>query len=142
MPLNSDQFNELLQTVGRSGKRTIAGERFLRHDELESRGLSPYGEDSDASWGAGFVASDGYGLGHTPAGGLRTVYTPDGKDLEDVATHKEGVGVINQHRAGTHPSQQPPKPRTPTGIPIGGFSPERRAELDKAKADMTRRFSE
>lgn len=113
MALNLDQFNELLQTVGRGGKRTIAGERFLRHDELESRGLSPYDKDSDASWGAGFVASDGYGLGHTPTGGLRTVYTPDGKDLEDVATHKEGVGVIKSHRAGEHGSQQPRKPRQP-----------------------------
>lgn len=113
MPLNPDQFNELLKNAGRRSKMTVAGERFLAHDELESRGLSPYSEDSDASWGAGFVASDGYGLGHTPAGGLRTVYTPDGKDLEDVATHKEGVEVIKSHRAGTHYSQQPPKPREP-----------------------------
>jgi hypothetical protein len=113
MALNPDQFNELLKNLDRGGKRTIAGERFIRHDELENRGLSPYHEESDASWGAGFVASDGYGLGHTPNGGLRTVYTPDGKDLEDVTTHKEGVAVIRQHRAGTHASQRPREPREP-----------------------------
>ena len=112
MALNPEQFNELLQTVGRGGKRTIAGERFLRHDELENRGLSPYDRHSDAAQ-AGFVTVDGYGLDHTPNGGLRSTYTPDGKELETVATHKEGVKAINEHRAGTHASQQPPKPREP-----------------------------
>lgn len=112
MALNPDQFNELLKNAGRRSKMTVAGERFLAHDELDSRGLSPYDKDSIASI-AGFVTVDGYGLDHTPNGGLRSTYTPDGKELETVATHKEGVKAINEHRAGTHASQQPPKPREP-----------------------------
>jgi hypothetical protein len=107
MALNPDQFNELLKTVGKSGKRTIAGERFIKHDELINRGLSPYPPETPASDGVGFVSQDHYGLGHTPSGGLRTVYAPSGKDLEDVTSHKEGVGVINQHREGKHWSQTP-----------------------------------
>lgn len=105
MTLNPEQFNELLKTVGKQGKQTIAGERFIKHNELLERGLSPYPPDSAASFSVGFVSQDHYGLGHTPAGGLRTVYDPSGKDLEDVTTHKEGVGVINQHRAGKHYTQ-------------------------------------
>ena len=112
MALNPDQFNELLKNAGRRSKMTVSGERFLAHDELESRGLSPYDKYSDASI-AGFVTVDGYGVDHTPPSGLRSAYTPDGKELETVSTHKEAVQAINEHRAGTHSSQQPPKPREP-----------------------------
>lgn len=112
MALNSDQFNELLKNAGRRSKMTVAGERFLGHEELLDRGLSPYDKYSDAAQ-AGFVTVDGYGLDHTPAGGIRSAYTPDGKELEAVATHKDAVKAINEHRAGTHASQQPPKPREP-----------------------------
>ena len=120
MPLNPDQFNELLKTAGRRSKMTVAGEKFIAHDELIDRGLSPYPKYSDATI-AGFVTVDGYGLDHTPAGGLRDTYTPDGKHLETVATHKEGVAVIRQHRAGEHDSQKPQEPRKPLGRPIGGY---------------------
>lgn len=107
MALNPDQFNELLKTVGKSGRRTIHGEKFIKHDELIDRGLSPYPKHSDASYGAGFVTVDGYGLDPTPMGGLRDTYTPEGNMLETVANHKEGVAVIRQHRAGEHSSQRP-----------------------------------
>jgi len=115
MALNPDQFNELLKTAGRRSKMTVAGERFLAHDELESRGLSPYDKYSEASQ-AGFVTVDGYGIDHTPMSGIRSTYTPDGKELEAVATHREGVAVIRQHRAGTHYSQQPDRSK-PLGRP-------------------------
>lgn len=121
MALNPEQFNELLKTAGRSGKRTINGETFLRHDDLIDRGLSPYPKYSDAGTEAGWVAADGYGLSHTPTGGLRDTYTPDGKLLETVATHKEGVAMIRQHRAGEHDSQKPQEPYKPLGRPIGGW---------------------
>jgi hypothetical protein len=118
MTLNPDQFNELLKTAGRRSKMTVAGEKFISHDTLEDRGLSPYDKYSDAAI-AGFVTVDGYGLDHTPMSGIRSVYTPDGKELEAVSTHKEGVAVIRQHRAGTHSSQQPYKP---LGRPMGGYA--------------------
>ena len=116
MALNPDQFNELLKTAGRRSKMTVAGERFLAHDELESRGLSPYDKYSDASI-AGFVTVDGYGIDHTPMSGVRSTYTPDGKELEAVATHREGVAVIREHRAGTHSSQQTDRSK-PLGRPF------------------------
>jgi hypothetical protein len=106
MALNPDQFNALLKSAHRREKMTVAGERFIGHDVLHDAGLSPYGDDSDAKWGAGFVAVDGYGLEHTPVGGLRSVFSPSGDILEDVATHKDGVGVIKQHRAGEHWTQK------------------------------------
>jgi len=107
MTLNPDQFNELLKTVGKRGKMTVAGEKFIRHDDLIDRGLSPYPKYSEAETDAGWVAADGYGLGHTPMGGIRGTFTPEGNLLEDVATHKEGVAYIRQHRAGEHDSQKP-----------------------------------
>jgi hypothetical protein len=118
MSLSPEQFNEVLKNTGKRGKMTVAGERFVHHDELINRGLSPYPEHSDASWGAGWVASDGYGLSPTPIGGLRSVFTPEGKELEDVPTHKYGVAVIQQHRAGEHDSQKPREPRQPRGLPM------------------------
>ena len=119
MTLNPDQFNELLKTVGKSGKRTINGEKFLRRDTLDENGIAPYPQYSDAHSGAGFVTIDGYGLDHTPyLRGLRDTYTPEGNVLETVTTHKEGVDVIRQHRAGTHYSQQPQEPRKPVGRPF------------------------
>lgn len=129
MSLSPDQFNELLKGAGRRSKMTVGGERFIAHDTLKDSQTSPYPKESDASWGAGFVTSDGYGLGHTPVAGLRPVYSPSGDELEDVMTHKDGVSVIKQHRAGEHYTQKPREPRRFTGIPIGGFSEERKAEM-------------
>lgn len=100
MSLSPEQFSEILKGAGRRGKMTVAGERFVHHDELSSRGLSPYPEHSDASFSVGYVTADGYGLEHTPTSGLRSVFAPNGKTLEDVMSHKEGVQVIKDHRAG------------------------------------------
>lgn len=101
MALSPEQFNEILKGADRRSKMTVAGEKFLHHDELASRNLSPYPEHSDAALEAGYVTSDGYGLGPTPTSGLRSVFAPSGKTLEDVTSHKEGVRVIREHRAGT-----------------------------------------
>jgi hypothetical protein len=102
MALNSEQFAEHYKKADKNDKKTIAGERFLRHQAIES----PYPEDSEASYSAGWVTSDGYGLENTPMRGIRGVYDPSGRNLEDVATHKEGVAVINQHRSGLHWTQK------------------------------------
>ena len=102
MALNPDQFHELYKTAHKKDKRTIAGERFLRQDILEGSSVGDEVAGSDAEW----VTHDGYGLEATPTGGLRSVFGPNGKILEDVTTHKEGIPVINQHRAGEHWTQQ------------------------------------
>jgi hypothetical protein len=103
MALNPDQFNSLYKSAHKKDKRTIAGERFLRQDVVE--GIMSVGDEavgSDAEW----VTHDGYGLEATPVGGLRSVFGPNGRILEDVPNHKEGVGVINTHRAGEHWTQR------------------------------------
>jgi hypothetical protein len=100
--LNPDQFNALYKSLGRYDKKSIAGERFIRQDALEGSSVGDEVTGSEAEW----VTHDGYGLEATPVGGLRSVFHPSGGVLEDVPTHKEGVGVINQHRAGEHWSQR------------------------------------
>lgn len=117
MSLSPEQFNDLLKGVGRREKRTIAGEQFISHEVLKNAGLSPYDESSDAALGAGFVTADGYGLEHTPVSGLRSVFGPSGRSLEDVASHKEGVSVIQRHRANQNAPQHP---RKPIGLPPSG----------------------
>jgi hypothetical protein len=102
MALNPDQFNAIFKSADRKDKRTIAGERFLRQDILEGSSVGDEAVGSDAEW----VTYDGYGLEATPTGGLRSVFGPDGRILEDVATHKDGIPVINQHRAGEHWTQR------------------------------------
>lgn len=102
MTLNPDQFNDLFKSVHKRDKRTIAGERFIRQDALGGTPLQDEVAGSEAEW----VTHDGYGLEATPVGGLRSVFGPDGRILEDVITHKEGIPVINQHRAGEHWTQR------------------------------------
>ena len=102
MPLNPDQFNALYKSVHKKDKRTIAGERFIRQDVLEGSSVGDEVVGSEAEW----VTHDGYGLEATPVGGLRSVFGPNGRILEDVATHKDGIPVINQHRAGEHWTQR------------------------------------
>lgn len=109
MTLSNEQFNEILKSAHKKDKLTVAGERFIRQDALGGTPLQDEVVGSEAEW----VTHDGYGLEATPVGGLRSVFGPGGKILEDVATHKEGVGVINQHRAGQHSSQREQKPRNP-----------------------------
>jgi len=102
MALNPDQFHALFKSADRKDKRTIAGERFLRQDTLEGSSVGDEVVGSDAEW----VTHDGYGLEATPTGGLRSVFGPSGRILEDVLNHKEGVAIINQHRSGEHWTQK------------------------------------
>jgi hypothetical protein len=116
MTLSPDQFNAFYTEASRGDKKTVAGERFVRHSVLEKAGTPIYPRDSEAfdesdSTSRVFVTADGYGLGPRQGRTGSPLFKPDGSTLNVVETHAQGVGEIQKHRAGEHSSQVPQQPR-------------------------------
>lgn len=85
-------------TLNRKQFQSIMGERFKtrHHPDLENAWENAEGHLWNNS--IAYLSEDNYGIQARGTGGPRSVFSPDGENIEDAQDNKHAVQIIREHR--------------------------------------------
>ena len=81
-------------TLNRKQFQSIMGERFKTRNHPDLENVEGHLWDNNI----GYLSEDNYGIQARGTGGPRSVFSPDGENIEDAQDNKHAVQIIREHR--------------------------------------------